>query len=375
MRTAQKALLRRAEQAMFEAKRARQHVVVYNPGLEASRELHLSCCLTCRPPSRATSCASTCSPRHLRSGRVVGVEALGALAAPERGWLPPSEFVPFAESSGRIRLITQWMLTRAAQTLARWQAEGVDLYIAVNVTTLDIQGPWAARAGARRAGRVPRGPAQAATRSHRDRPDGQRQRPHHRDARAAPPGVRLAIDDFGTGPVLAWLSAATAGGRAQGGPQLRRKRPPRPQAPRALSAIVGIGHSLGLTVTGEGVETVEELGVVGDCGCDLVQGFHVARPLDPDDFEAWRRDPRQRRAFPRRMATFRLRLKSAPFLSDPLLEPSMGNKIVTEADRRASPPRRPKGVTFTTGKGQKSSLERGSHTRSKKNPGKRPHSG
>ena len=52
----------------------------------------------------------------------------------------------------------------------------------------------------------------------------------------------------------------------------------------------------------------------------------------------------------------------------------MGNKIKTEADRRATP--RPAGVTsFTHGRGQKSSLERGSHTRSKKNPGKRPHSG
>lgn len=54
----------------------------------------------------------------------------------------------------------------------------------------------------------------------------------------------------------------------------------------------------------------------------------------------------------------------------------MGNKIITEAARRATPrPAAPKGVTFTTGKGQKCSLERGSHTRSKKNPGKRPHSG
>ena len=52
----------------------------------------------------------------------------------------------------------------------------------------------------------------------------------------------------------------------------------------------------------------------------------------------------------------------------------MGNKIVTEADRRATPrPVAPKGVTYTAGHGQKSSLERGSHTRSKKNPGKRPH--
>jgi hypothetical protein len=54
----------------------------------------------------------------------------------------------------------------------------------------------------------------------------------------------------------------------------------------------------------------------------------------------------------------------------------MGNKIKTEADRKASPrPVAPKGVTFTAGKGQKISLERGSHTRSKKNPGKRPASG
>jgi hypothetical protein len=54
----------------------------------------------------------------------------------------------------------------------------------------------------------------------------------------------------------------------------------------------------------------------------------------------------------------------------------MGNKIVTEADRRATPkPPAPGGITFTTGHGQKRSLERGSHTRSKKNPGKRPHKG
>ena len=54
----------------------------------------------------------------------------------------------------------------------------------------------------------------------------------------------------------------------------------------------------------------------------------------------------------------------------------MGNKIITEADRKATPrPPAPTGVTITTQRGQKVSLERGSHTRSKKNPGKRPHQG
>ena len=54
----------------------------------------------------------------------------------------------------------------------------------------------------------------------------------------------------------------------------------------------------------------------------------------------------------------------------------MGNKLITEADRKATPrPAAPVGVTFTAPKGQKISLERGAHTRSKKNPGKRPHKG
>ena len=54
----------------------------------------------------------------------------------------------------------------------------------------------------------------------------------------------------------------------------------------------------------------------------------------------------------------------------------MGNKLITEADRKATPrPAAPLGVTFTAPKGQKISLERGSHTRSKKNPGTRPHKG
>jgi hypothetical protein len=67
----------------------------------------------------------------------------------------------------------------------------------------------------------------------------------------------------------------------------------------------------------------------------------------------------------------------SPFdFSHPLTGATMGNKIFTEADRKASPRVvSPTGVVYTQGRGQKSSLERGSHTRSKKNPGKRPHKG
>lgn len=285
-------LLRRAEQAMFEAKRARQHVVVYNPGLEASRELHLSLLSDLQAAIQGDQLRQYLQPkRHLRSGRVVGVEALVRWQHPERGWLPPSEFVPFAESSGRIRLITQWMLTRAAQTLARWQAEGVDLYIAVNVTTLDIQDlglPERVRAVLAEYRVDPRKLQLEVTETGLMASGNDPITVMHGLRRL---GVRLAIDDFGTGQSSLGYLQRLPVDELKVDRSFVENAHLDPKRRALLSAIVGIGHSLGLTVTGEGVETVEELGVVGDCGCDLVQGFHVARPLDLDDFEAWRLDP------------------------------------------------------------------------------------
>jgi EAL domain-containing protein (putative c-di-GMP-specific phosphodiesterase class I) len=210
---------------------------------------------------------------------------------PERGWLPPSEFVPFAESSGRIRLITQWMLTRAAQTLARWQAEGVDLYIAVNVTTLDIQDlglPERVRAVLAEYRVDPRKLQLEVTETGLMASGNDPITVMHGLRRL---GVRLAIDDFGTGQSSLGYLQRLPVDELKVDRSFVENAHLDPKRRALLSAIVGIGHSLGLTVTGEGVESLEELGVVGDCGCDLVQGFHVARPLDLDDFEAWRLDP------------------------------------------------------------------------------------
>lgn len=100
-------------------------------------------------------------------------------------------------------------------------------------------------------------------------------------------GVRLAIDDFGTGQSsLAYLQHLPVD-------ELKIDRSfvqdvdadPRRQA--LLKSIVGLGQGLGLTVTAEGVETEAEQAVVRACGCDLVQGYLLARPMDLPDFEAW----------------------------------------------------------------------------------------
>jgi predicted signal transduction protein with EAL and GGDEF domain len=115
-------LLRRAEQAMFEAKRLHQPVAIYNPTAEAARALHLSLLSDLATAIQQDQLRQFLQPKRcLKTGRIDGAEALVRWLHPQRGWLPPGDFIPFAERSGRIRQITDWMLARAIRTLAAWE--------------------------------------------------------------------------------------------------------------------------------------------------------------------------------------------------------------------------------------------------------------
>jgi diguanylate cyclase (GGDEF)-like protein len=283
-------LLRRAEQAMFEAKRLRQAVAVYNPGAEAARALHLSLLSDLAAAIQQDQLRQFLQPKRcLKTGRITGAEALVRWQHPQRGWLPPGDFIPFAERSGRIRQITDWMLARAVRTLAEWEAQGQEpLTIAVNISTLDIQDQTL--------------PARLAALLSEYRVDPAQLQLEVTEtglmASGADPiavlnalkawGVRLAIDDFGTGQSsLAYLQHLPVDEL-----KIDRSfvqdvdRDLRRQA--LLKSIVGVGQGLGLTVTAEGVENAAELACVRACGCDLVQGYFLARPMDLPDFEAWR---------------------------------------------------------------------------------------
>ncbi|MBW8891989.1 MAG: EAL domain-containing protein, partial [Burkholderiales bacterium] len=248
-------LLRRAEQAMFEAKRLRQAVAVYNPSAEAARTLHLSLLSDLATAIQQDQLRQFLQPKRcLKTGRITGAEALVAV-----------------------------------RTLAAWEAEGREpMSIAVNISTLDIQDQTL--------------PARLASLLAEYRVDpGQLQLEVTETglmSSGADPiavlhalkswGVRLAIDDFGTGQSsLAYLQHLPVD-------ELKIDRSfvqdvdtdPRRQA--LLKSIVSVGQGLGLTVTAEGVENDRELAVIQACGCDLVQGYLLARPMDLPDFEAWR---------------------------------------------------------------------------------------
>jgi len=282
-------LLRRAEQAMFEAKRQRQPVALYNPNLEASRQLHLSLLSDLQDAIGGGQLRQFLQPKmSVDSGALMGVEALVRWQHPTRGWLSPGDFIPFAEDTGRIRQVTRWMLERAVATLADWQARGVALPIAVNVSTLDLQDDGLP-------GRVERLLAEAGV------PANLLQLELTETglmASGADPinvlhslnklGVGLSIDDFGTGQSsLAYLQRLPVD-------ELKIDRSfvdgvnTDPRRQELLASIITLGHSLGLTVTAEGVENEAELSILREAHCDLVQGYLLAKPMDLAAFERWR---------------------------------------------------------------------------------------
>jgi diguanylate cyclase (GGDEF)-like protein len=280
-------LVQRAEQAMFEAKRLRNEVALYDPELEADRLSHLSLLSELEAAIAQGQLRQVLQPkRRLRDGRITGAEALVRWQHPLRGWLPPAEFVPFAESTGRIRQITQWMLRRAIATLANWCAQGRDVAIAVNISTLDLQdGQLPARIEALlQAAGVPARLLQLEL-TETGLMAGS-QDPIHVLQSLSRLGVRLAIDDFGTGQSsLAYLQRLPVhelkiDRSFVDGVDRDAKR----QA--LLGSIITLGHGLGLEVTAEGVETEAELAVLHRLGCDLVQGYWVGKPLPLAHFDA-----------------------------------------------------------------------------------------
>lgn len=283
------ALLRRAEEAMFEAKRLRQPVAVFNPGAEAARALHLSLLSDLATAIQQDELRQFLQPKRcLKTGRIVGAEALVRWRHPQRGWLPPSEFVPFAERSGRIRQITDWMLARAIRTLAAWgQAGREPLVLAVNISTLDLQDQGLpARLAALLAEQgVDPSLLQLEVTETGLMASGNDPIAVLHALRSW--GVRLAIDDFGTGQSsLAYLQHLPVD-------ELKIDRSFVQDVDRdarreaLLKSIVSIGQGLGLTVTAEGVENAAELACVTAAGCDLLQGYLLAKPMDLPDFERW----------------------------------------------------------------------------------------
>jgi diguanylate cyclase (GGDEF)-like protein/PAS domain S-box-containing protein len=223
----------------------------------------------------------------LSTGRPVGAEALLRWQHPERGLLPPLEFIPLAEESGLIVPIGYWVLEEACRGAARWPRRSAPLHVSVNLSARQLQEPdlvdrvrEALRAARLEPSRlileITESLIMLETRTII---------PRLRALKTL--GLRLAIDDFGTGySSLAYLQNLPVDVLKIDQSFIRGRTPSGSKGLSPLArGIVDLGKAMHLVMVGEGIERPEEADALRVSGCELGQGYHFSRPVPEKDFE------------------------------------------------------------------------------------------
>lgn len=281
-------LLSRSEIAMYAAKRRLSGAQQYDPSFDSASSETLSLLTELRQAVEHHELRLYLQPKvplHGQPGR--SAEALVRWQHPQRGLVPPMQFIPFAEQTGFVRQLTLWMLEEVARLLADPRTRGLGLRVSVNLSTRDLLDPDLSNRLADillRHGVPASGFCLEITESAiMDDP----QRAEAMLNRLSEQGFKLSIDDFGTGySSLAYLKRLPVDELKIDKSFVMSMQTDQDDA-MIVRSTIDLAHNLGLTVVAEGVENAAILESLRALACDEAQGYHIARPMPVDDFLAW----------------------------------------------------------------------------------------
>ncbi|HEU4653661.1 MAG TPA: EAL domain-containing protein [Steroidobacteraceae bacterium] len=283
-------LLRNADIAMYVAKRNKSGIAVFDPHYDKHQQQHLSMLGELRRAVERGELRVFYQPKvTLAIAGTRSAEALLRWEHPTRGFIPPGDFIPFAEQTGYIKVLTRWVLEESIRQCGRWRANGQPVRVSVNISARDL--------------------------SNRDLPDviaqlllqnatpaelicleitesGFMEDPTHARAvmqRLHDLGVKLSIDDYGTGySSLAYIAQLPVHELKIDRAFISRMTEDA-MTTTIVRSTIELGHSLGLNVVAEGVEDEAGMKVLKQYGCDHLQGYFFSPPLPPAKFEDWLR--------------------------------------------------------------------------------------
>jgi len=224
-----------------------------------------------------------------QTGALIGVEALVRWNHPRKGFIPPGDFIPLAEELGMIELVGGWVLAKALEQMATWREMKVEVpRVAVNIAPQQLAPGLVSRVGELlKRYRVPPSALEL------EITEGALERNEQtvgllNEIKAM--GVQLSIDDFGTGysslahlkhlPVNCFkIDKAFVDGLPEGNFDVA-----------ILRAVLALGHSLGVNVLAEGVESEAQFRFLADQGVDSIQGYFFGRPMSAEVFNGWMED-------------------------------------------------------------------------------------
>ncbi|WP_226505392.1 phosphodiesterase DibA [Pseudomonas sp. MWU16-30317] len=281
-------LLRNADSALFKAKNSgRGGYALYTEALTAHARQRLEVGAELRRALQQEELRVYYQPVHdLGSGAMVGVEALVRWMHPQRGLVPPIEFIPVAEDSGLIVDIDRWVTRQACEQMVAWQAQGRALaFVAVNLSSrlfghADLNAGFAQVLDS--TGLDPALLEVEVTESAvMDDPDRALEQLH--SLRAL--GLRLAIDDFGTGYSSLLRLKRLPVHKLKIDQGFVAGLPDDEDDIAIVRAIIALAHSMGLQVHAEGIEQPEQGEFLRRHGCELGQGYGFGRPVPPEQLQ------------------------------------------------------------------------------------------
>ena len=280
-------LIRMADVALYQAKEDGRRVFrLYDPQMDAETKVQKQIEMDLNKALENDELLLHYQPQFdATTGEMVGTEALIRWLHPENGMISPYNFIPIAELCGLMIPIGQWVLNTACIAAKGWQDQGLPkIRICVNISARQFHADnfvetiehaiklsnlnlkWLELEITE--GMVIKNAESVITKL--------------QGLKAL--GVYLSIDDFGTGySSLAYLKRFPVNKLKIDQSFIRNIHEDQDDA-AITDAVIRLGHSLGLTVVGEGVETEEHVKILQEKGCDVFQGYHFCRPIDHDAF-------------------------------------------------------------------------------------------
>jgi diguanylate cyclase (GGDEF)-like protein len=280
-------LMRRADVAMYDAKRNHVPFAIYEEERDDHTVRRLSLMSELKHAIARDELELRYQPKiDLQTAKMVHVEALVRWRHPVHGLMPPDEFVPLAEQSGNISLMTKWVLRHAIHQCGVWIGRGLPLTIAVNLSALDL---FDSELPGYITGLLQQERVEPSCLVLEITESAVMKDPAYglkilRDLKSR--GITLAIDDFGTGySSLAHLKRLPVD-------ELKIDKSfvislPSEDDRVIVRSTIELGHNMGLKVIAEGVETAESWEILKQLGCDMAQGYFMSAPLAADDLFKW----------------------------------------------------------------------------------------
>jgi len=286
-------LLRNADSALFKAKSVgREGYALYTEELTAHAQNRVEIASELRRALEQQELRVYYQPVHdLHSSRLIGVEALVRWQHPERGLVPPVEFIPIAERTGLIADIDAWVMDQACRQMCQWLADGVQLsFIAINVSSRLFARRELYEQVAQVLHTTGLDPAflelEVTESAVMEDPEVALEQLH----RLRELGLRLAIDDFGTGYSSLLRLKRLPVQKLKIDQGFVAGLPWDEDDAAIVRVVIALAKSMGMQVHAEGIEQVEQARFLLEQGCDMGQGYWFGRPMPAQDID-WQRAP------------------------------------------------------------------------------------